>query len=56
MGQSLTVALKSVRMEIKRMQRRRAAHARQNEEHVSILQSPVVAFEEGNHLPDPPFL
>jgi len=60
MGQSLSVALKSLRMELKRLQRRRSAEVRQ-EEHQNILvasgsTSCAVAFEEDRPLVDPPFL
>jgi len=61
MGQSMFVALKSLRIEIKRIRRRRSAEARQ-EEHQNILAasgstSCAVAFEEDDRpLVDPPFL
>ena len=59
MGQSLTVAFKSIRAEIKRYQRKRSADVQQREEEKSILVAsgctPCVAFEEGA-IPDPPFL
>jgi len=62
MGQSMFVALKSLRIEIKRIHRRRSAEARQKEEHQNILAasgstSCAVAFEEDDRpLVDPPFL
>lgn len=59
MGQSFSVALKSIRMEFKRFKRRQ--HSETNiEEHQSILaasKSCAVAFEDPDApIVDPPFL
>jgi len=60
MGQSVTVAFKSLQLEFKRFQRKHSAQKQQ--EHQSILTasrdiSCAVAFEENdNPLVDPPFL
>ena len=63
MGQSLSVALHSIRSEFKRYRRRRQAHDESNEESQGILEASrggtpvVVAFEEQDApLVDPPFL
>ena len=64
MGQSLSVALHSIRSEIKRFRRRRQAHEEsENEDTKGILEASsggtgvVVAFEEHDTpLVDPPFL
>ena len=59
MGQSFSVAFKSIRLELKRLKRRQ--HSKTNkEEHQSILaasKSCAVAFEDPDApIVDPPFL
>ena len=62
MGQSLSVALKSIRLELKRFQRRQNSQKNNKEEHQSILAassstSCAVAFEDPDApIVDPPFL